>query len=68
MSVAHSTESRSGFTVQEMLLWVKKKKNGENVRTDRGRKVAVSRSSMVLFYITVTLREAWLRVQIFSIV
>ena len=57
MSVAHCTESRSGFTASSgvMLLWVKKK-TGVNVRTDRGRKVAASRISMILFYITVTPR------------
>lgn len=58
MSVTHCTESRSGFTASSgvMLLWVEKKKTGVNVRTDRGRKVAASRISMVLFYITVTPR------------
>ena len=57
MSVTHCTESRSGFTAGSgvMLLWVKKK-TGVNVRTDRRRKVAASRISMVLFYITVTPR------------
>ena len=57
MSVTHCTESRSVFTANSgvMLLWVKKK-TGVNVRTDRGRKVAASRISMVLFYITVTPR------------
>ena len=57
MSVTRCTESRSGFTAGsgEVVLSVKKK-TGVNVRTDRGRKVAASRISMVLFYITVTPR------------
>ena len=56
MSVTHCTESRSGFTASSgVMLWVKKK-TGVNVRTDRGRKVAASRISIVLFYITVTPR------------